>query len=93
LLIIHQDSASQLLKPLVTRAATCLGDVLDAVPTAFAVGDGTNRFRIQSLIAEGGMGEADKAADELGGLRVALTTTRPEMDHPLSTALRGDLRG
>jgi hypothetical protein len=39
------------------------------------------------------MGEADKAADELGGLRVALTTTRPEMDHPLSTALRGDLRG
>jgi hypothetical protein len=39
------------------------------------------------------MGEADKAADELGGLRVVLTTTRAEMDHPLSTALRGDLRG
>jgi serine/threonine-protein kinase len=80
LLIAHHESASDFLETPIADAASLLESALGGSPSTFAIGDFlNNRFRILRFIGKGGMGEVYEAADELGGVRVALKTIRSAM--------------
>ena len=81
LLIAHHESASEFLEPPLAGAASRIDSALGSRTTTFQSGDFLNqRFRILRFIGKGGMGEVYEAADELGGVRVALKTIRSGME-------------